>query len=76
MDEQLAPVFVKISDYKDVLDITDLIKKRLKETQETLQRIKDLKEEEDRELAEWNENLNEITGKVDFITKSMFQPNM
>ena len=76
MEEEFAPVFVKITDYKDILDITDIIKKKIKDARETLQRIKDIKEEEDKELLEWGQSIDEITDKVDFITKSLFEPNL
>lgn len=75
-EEQFAPVFVKISDYKDILDITDIIKKKIKDARETLSRIRSIKEEEDRELMEWGQNIDEITNKVDFLTKALFEPNI
>ncbi len=75
-EEQFAPVFVKINDYKDILDITDVIKKKIKDARETLQRIRDIKDEEDRELMEWGQNIDEITQKVEFLTKSLFEPNI
>lgn len=76
MDEEFAPVFVKITDYKDILDITDIIKKKIRDAKATLKRIKDVKEEEDRELMEWGQNIDEITEKVEFISKSLFEPNV
>jgi hypothetical protein len=75
MDE-LAPVFVKISDYKEILDIIDVIKSKISSTKETLQRIKDLKNEEDEEILSWSKNLDEISNKIAFIDKAMFQPNI
>jgi hypothetical protein len=76
MEEEFAPVFVKITDYKDILDITDIIKKKIKDARETLQRIKDIKDEEDKELLEWGQSIDEMTEKVDFITKALFEPNV
>ncbi|RJQ17324.1 hypothetical protein C4573_04705 [Candidatus Woesearchaeota archaeon] len=76
MDEEFAPVFVKINDYKDILDIVDVIKKKVKDAQETLNRINDLKDEEDRELEDWSAHLDQITAKIEYINKSLFEPNV
>jgi hypothetical protein len=72
MDKNL-PVFVKINDYKEVLDIVDVMKQKLKETTQTLQRIKDLKAEEDRELQEWEKNVSEISRRLAFIDSAFFE---
>jgi len=55
-----APVFVKIDDYKDILDVLDLIKDRLGEAKRTLADINELKNDEDAELELWNSTLYEI----------------
>ena len=76
MDTDVAPVFVKISDYKEILDIIDIIKNKITGARETLQRIKDLKDEEDQEIISWSKNLDEITDKIAFIDKALFEPNI
>jgi hypothetical protein len=72
MDRNL-PVFVKISDYKEVLDVVDVMKQKLKETSQTLTRIKELKAEEDRELQEWEKNVTEISRRLAFIDSAFFE---
>lgn len=71
MDE-LTPVFVKIDEYKEVLDILEVIKGKIDVAQKTLQEVKKLKDEEDRELSSWSTNLDDITTKVDAIDKTIF----
>jgi len=69
---QNVPVFVKIDNYKEVLDIIDVMKKKLKETKQELVRIKELKAQEDLELQEWEKNVNEISKRLVFIDNAFF----
>ena len=69
-----APVFVKIDDYKDILDVLDLIKGKLAEAKRTLADINELKNDEDAELELWSSTLNEIENKLDDIDGSLFEP--
>ena len=69
-----APVFVKIDDYKDILDVLDLIKGKLAEAKRTLADINELKNDEDAELELWSSTLNEIENKLNDIDRSLFEP--
>lgn len=69
-----APVFIKIEDYKDVLDVLDLIKDRLAEAKRTLADINELKNDEDAELELWSSTLSEIEKKVEGIDRTLFEP--
>ena len=69
-----APVFVKIEDYKDILDVLDLIKDRLAEAKRTLADINELKNDEDSELELWGSTLNEIEKKIEGIDRTLFEP--
>jgi len=67
------PVFVKINDYKDVLNMMDVMKQKLKEVNSDLDKIKQLKAEEDRELTEWERNIAEIGKRLSFIDAAFFE---
>ena len=69
-----APVFVKIENYKDILDILGIIKNKLGEAKRTLADINELKNDEDSELEMWNSTLNEIGKKLESIDKTLFEP--
>lgn len=78
MDEmkgEMMPVFVRIDEYKDVLDVMNLIKSKIGEARETLAKINDLKNEEDVELELWHTSLEEIERKVEFVDKTLFEPS-
>jgi DNA-binding transcriptional MerR regulator len=69
-----APIFVKIDEYKDVLEVIDIIKKKLSDAKSTLHNIKELKNEEDSELELWDTTLEELEQKLESIDKSLFEP--
>ena len=69
-----APVFVKVEDYKDILDVLDLIKDRLAEAKRTLADINELKNDEDAELELWGSTLNEIERQLEDMNRTLFEP--
>ena len=68
------PVFVKVDEYKEILDVLDMAKAKIKEIRDTLGSINSLRNEEDAELAMWNSTINEIEKKIESIDKIMFEP--
>ena len=68
------PVFVKIDEYKEVLDAMSLIKGKIEDAKKTLEKINGIKNEEDKELEAWQRNLEDIEHKVLFVDKSLFEP--
>lgn len=70
-----AQVFVKIDEYKDVLNTVGLIKDKLNEAKGTLGKIKELKHQEDSELERWDSKLSEIEGRIEGIDKILFEPS-
>ena len=68
------PVFVKIDEYKDVLDVMELIKNKIVQAREILGKIEGLKNEEDSELEVWKTSINEIDEKIDRIDTSLLEP--
>lgn len=69
-----TPVFVKVNEYKEILDVLDMIKDKVKEIRATLERINALRSEENAEISMWNNAINEIEKKIDSIDKIMFEP--
>ncbi len=71
-----TPVFIKIDSYKEVLDIIDVVKAKLDKSKSILKQINQIKAEEDEELLEWQTTLDNISDKVYFIDKTLFEPNI
>ena len=69
-----APVFVKIDEYREILDILDMIQSKVKEVRDTLSSINSLRSEEEAEVAMWNRTISDIERKIDSIDKMLFEP--
>ena len=68
------PVFVRVDEYKDVLDIMNHIKTKVEHAKDTLAKINQLKHEEDAELELWHSGIEEVERKIDFVDKTLFEP--
>ena len=68
------PVFVKIDEYKEVLDVMELIKNKVAQARDILGRINELKNEEDAELEMWKANVEAIEGKIESMDNSLLEP--
>jgi hypothetical protein len=69
-------VFVKIDDYKDVLDVIGLIKDKVSHAKSNVEKIKSIKEREDAELNSWSTRLAEIESKVGEMDKVLLHPSI
>ena len=69
-------VFVKISEYNDILDIVQLINNKVKEARTVLGKINDLKNQEDTELGNWKNSLDDVERKLKYIDQTLFEPKM
>ncbi len=74
MEENDVPVFIKLDEYKDILDIVSVIKKKIAESNNTLLRIKQLKTEEDSEIETWQRNLADVYRQNDFLGELLTEP--
>lgn len=70
------PIFVKIEDYKAVLEALDLLNKRLDKADEVMRRINDIKNEEDSEMEMWEKELGEIKKKIELMNRTLVDPGM
>ena len=68
------PVFVKIEEYKDVLDVLELVKNKIVQAKDILGKINELKNEEDVELDQWRTSINDIERRVDELDETLLEP--
>lgn len=71
-----APVFVKIDEYKDIMDIMTLMREKLRQAKFLLDKIAELKAQEDSELATWAKELEDVETRVSTIDKTLFEPSI
>lgn len=74
MDKEGMPVFVRIEDYRDVLELMGVLKAKIEDAKKTLAKINELKGKEDSELAEWRAEIGDVEKKVDYIDHVLFEP--
>lgn len=73
--KEKTSVFVRIHEYRQVLDIVDNLKKQLVEVRSTLQEINDLRAEEEEDLKKWQEKIGEIEKRVLVVDQTLFEPD-
>jgi tetrahydromethanopterin S-methyltransferase subunit G len=66
-------VFVKIEEYKDVIDAVDMIKNKISDAKASIGKINDLKNQEDAELDMWKASIDDIERRVHFIDNELFE---
>jgi hypothetical protein len=67
-------VFIKIDEYKDLLDIIALINEKIKDARIVLGKVYDLKNQEDAELDAWKTSLDDVERKVRYIDQVLIEP--
>ena len=68
------PIYVKIEEYRDVLDVLNMIKEKLKDAKETLAKLNELKNQEDVEMDRWKAGLENVSRKVEAADRLLFEP--
>ena len=74
MRKEGAQLFVKVDEYKDILELVGTIKAKLEDAKETLNKINEMKNDEDSELDLWHTEIEEIEKKVEHVDKVLFEP--
>ena len=67
-------VFVKINEYKEIMDVLELIKGKIREAKDTINNLNDLKNKEDEEIQRWAQTFLEIEKKVSDVDSLMVHP--
>ncbi|MBI2137983.1 hypothetical protein HYU13_00185 [Candidatus Woesearchaeota archaeon] len=69
-------IFVKIDEYRNVLDTIRAVKSKIQDAKDNIQKIKNLKDKEDAELATWSAKLSAIEDKIGQMDNSLVKPSM
>lgn len=64
-------IFVKLEEHGQVKKALDDIKSKIEKAKANLQNIKKIKEDEDAKLAEWEENTQTMTTKIDEVHRHL-----
>jgi len=69
-------IFVKVDDYKGILETMEQIKEKVARAKEALAKIEELKAKEDAELGKWKERIDFIESKMITIDNNFSNPDM
>ncbi|MBS3175959.1 hypothetical protein J4457_01860 [Candidatus Woesearchaeota archaeon] len=70
------PIFVKIEEYKNIVDVLRLTQEKLEKAKMLISKIQELKQQEDAELDAWQSEIEDIDGRLDLINKTLLEPEM
>ncbi|MAG50265.1 hypothetical protein CL621_01330 [archaeon] len=68
---QGKPVYVKMEEYKKILNALDAVKNKINKAEETLLSIERFKEREDMELRKWKEEVNRIKENLIMVERKL-----
>lgn len=69
--EDKNQVFVRIDDYKDVVDILNLAREKLEKAKDSLNKLNRIKSQEDAEMSNWAAELQDIEAKMTAIDSTL-----
>jgi len=76
MDDQKAPVFVKVEEYKLILDLLDSVRQKLNQAKTLLSRVNELKQQEDQQIETWARDIDDVEERLLSISKSLLEPQV
>jgi transcription termination factor NusB len=76
MDDQRAPVFVKVEEYKAIRELLDSIKQRLSQARELLSRVNELKQQVDAQIETWARDLEDVEERLSSVDRALLEPQV
>ncbi len=67
MMENKKPVFVKLESYQEILSLLNTMKTKIEVAKGTIEDIKKIKRDEEAEIEMWENSLNQVEDKINFI---------
>ncbi|MEM3690673.1 MAG: hypothetical protein QXZ40_03030 [Candidatus Micrarchaeia archaeon] len=74
--DKKLPVFIKIEEYKDLLDAFELIKRKLKDAKAILAELEDIKAREASELENRQAILSDIENRINELDDILLEPGV
>ncbi len=68
------PIFVKIDEYRDVLDVISLIKNKINDAKTILHELDELRAKEDSEVEGWKSKVAEMENRINSMDNALFKP--
>ena len=68
------PVFIKVERYEDISKTITKIRQMLKDAKDSLDKISNLRGQEEREIEEWNAELEAVEERLTTIEETLLHP--
>ena len=72
-EEAEQPLFVRVDQYKNILEGISSIKSKLKSAEDVIGSLNDIKNTKDKEFEKWRAELESIERKLSYIDKTLFE---
>ena len=72
-EEKEVPLFIKVENYKEVIELMRAIKRKIDEAKSNLERIYTIKSEEDVKIEEWDDLIRDLEKKTGFIDETLLE---
>lgn len=69
-----APIFIKIDQYREVVELMGVIRNKINEVKVNLNKIQEIKAQQESELAMWNSKIHDIEEKIKAIDNVILAP--
>lgn len=76
MDDQKAPVFVKVEEYKAIRDLMDAIRQKLAQARDLLAKVNEFKQQEDQQIESWQRDLEDVEERLSSVDKTLLEPQV
>jgi hypothetical protein len=70
--KEVKPIFVEVSDYKEMMERGKAIRNTLKDAEDAVARLEILKAEEERIVSEWKKQLEDVEKKISYVDEVVF----
>ncbi len=67
-----VPIYVKVDQYKELMEMLHAINTKLGQVEKTIEKINNLKSQEDAQLQAWTDNLTDIKDRLDKINQAFY----
>jgi len=66
-----VPIFVKVDDYKDIVDILALTREKVGKAKHILSKLAQIKSQEDDIITGWENRITEVEQNIDEIDRAL-----
>jgi len=76
MDDQKAQVFVRVEEYKSIIDLMEAVRQKLGQAKNLLTKVNELKQQEDQQIESWAKDIDDVEDRLNSISKSLLEPQV